>query len=86
MRYNAEVGNPEQGDKATVANLILITQAAKQSSYSPQHIRLLIRKGQIKGEKQGGIWLVDLEDLQRYEQQMEALGPQKFDPTRGQEQ
>lgn len=77
---------PEQGDEAAVANLILVTQATKQSSYSPQHIRWLIRKGQVKGEKQGGIWLVDQEDLLRYEQQMEKLGTQKFDPTRSQEQ
>jgi hypothetical protein len=35
------------------------------------------------GQKVGGTWLVDLDDLKRYEQEMVRLGTQKFDPTRG---
>jgi hypothetical protein len=69
-----------------MTNLVLVTQAAQHSRYSPQHIRHLIRNGFIQGEKQGGIWLVDLDDLQRYEREMTDLGAKKFDPTRGQEQ
>ncbi len=63
-------------------NLVLVAQAAVESEYSPMHIRLLLRKGQVRGQKVGGTWLVDLDDLKRYEQQMQSLGNQKFDPTR----
>lgn len=63
-------------------NLVLVAQAARESEYTADHIRLLMRKGQVKGEKVGGTWLVDLDDLKRYEQQMQSLGNQKFDPTR----
>jgi len=63
-----------------MANLVLITQAAAHSDYSVGHLRHLVRKGLVKGEKQGGIWLIDLDDLQAYEQRMEELGTQKHTP------
>lgn len=66
-----------------MTNLVLIAQAAQESEYSAIHIRLLLRKRLVKGQKVGGTWLVDLDDLKRYEQEMVRLGTQKFDPTRG---
>jgi hypothetical protein len=44
---------------------------------------LLLRQGTVKGRKVGRIWLVDLDDLRRYEQEMKELGTKKFDPTKG---
>ena len=64
-------------------NLVLIKEAAEQSSYTARHISLLLRQGHIKGRKVGRIWLVDLDDLQRYEQGMNELGTKRFDPTKG---
>jgi hypothetical protein len=66
-----------------VANLVLIAEAAQGSSYTPIHIALLLRKGKVKGKKVGGTWLVDLDDLQRYEAEMNELGTKKHDPTKG---
>jgi hypothetical protein len=66
-----------------MANLVLIAQAVRESDYSAIHIRFLLRKELVKGRKEGGTWLVDLDDLQRYEQEMNALGTKKFDPTKG---
>ena len=63
-------------------NLVLIAQAAQEVSYSVKHISLLLRQGKIKGQKIGGTWLVDLDDLKRYEQEMNALGTKRFDPTK----
>ena len=65
-----------------MTNLVLIAQAAQESEYSAIHIRLLLRKRLVKGQKVGGTWLVDLDDLKRYEQGMMRLGTKKFDPTR----
>ena len=64
-------------------NYVLIMEAAEQSSYTTQHISLLLRQGTVKGKKVGRIWLVDLDDLLRYEQDMNQLGTKKFDPTKG---
>jgi hypothetical protein len=66
-----------------MTNLVLIAQAAEESAYSAIHIRLLLRKRLVNGQKVGGTWLVDLDDLKRYEQEMLQLGTKKFDPTRG---
>ena len=65
-----------------MADLVLVTEAAEHSQYSEPHIRLLVRSNKVKGKKQGGIWLVDLDDLKRYEQEMEEIGTKKFDPTK----
>jgi hypothetical protein len=65
-----------------MANLVLISQAAKESKYTPEHISYLLRKKLVKGTKMG-VWLVDLDDLKRYEQEMDNLGTKKHDPTRG---
>ena len=63
-------------------NLVLIEQAAQLSDYDKDHIRYLARKGFIRGEKHGLIWLIDLESLKDYETRMKAEGTQKYDPTK----
>lgn len=65
-----------------MAELVLVTEAAENSGYSGPHIRLLVRTNKVKGKKQGGIWLVDLVDLKRYEEEMTQAGTKKFDPTK----
>ena len=65
-----------------MVDLVLVTEAAEHSQYSEPHIRLLVRTQKVKGKKQGGIWLVNLDDLKRYEQEMLAIGSKKFDPTK----
>lgn len=66
-------------------SFVLIAEAAEHSSYTTDHISLLLRRGHVKGRKVGRIWLVDLEDLIRYETEMAELGPKKYDPTKGNE-
>lgn len=63
-------------------NFVLISEAELVSQYTGQHIRHLVRRSLVKGRKQRGIWLVDLEDLKRYEEEMTAAGTNKFDPTK----
>lgn len=65
-----------------MTQLVLIDQAVKESEYNVDHIRYLARKGFIKAEKHGGIWLVDKEGLAEYERQMKQEGTKKFDPTK----
>jgi len=65
-----------------VANLVLIDQAVKESSYDRNHIAYLARKSFIKGEKHGGVWLIDLDSLKEYEAQMQMEGAKKYDPSK----
>ena len=64
-------------------NLVLIHEAINEghTQYSPRHIALLIRQGKLPGKKQGKVWLVDLDALKRYEDEMRQAGTTKFDPT-----
>lgn len=63
-----------------VANFVLVAQAVEHSNYSVEHIRYLVRNEFVRGQKIGRIWLVDLADLQRYEQTMTDAGSTKFTP------
>lgn len=63
-----------------MANLVLIKQAEEHSNYTGHHIRHLIRKNLVNGEQVGRIWLVDLDDLIRYESEMDQQGTAKFRP------
>lgn len=65
-----------------MGELVLIHQAAQQSQYTTRHISLLLRQGKIAGRKEGRIWLVDIDDLRRYEAEMAEVGSKKFDPTK----
>lgn len=64
-----------------VSQLLLVDQAAAQSDYDKNYIRFLVRKGLVKGEKHGGVWLVDLDSLKEYEARMKAAGSQKHTPS-----
>lgn len=67
---------------APVSNLVLIEQAVKESSYDRNHIAYLARKNVIKGEKHGGVWLIDLDSLREYETKMQEEGTQKHTSRR----
>jgi len=64
-----------------MGQLVLVAKAAEESKYTTAHIRLLLRKELIQGEKQGGTWLVDLDSLKAYEAEMDEVGAKKYDPT-----
>ena len=63
-----------------MANTVLIQEALTYSEYTPDHIRYLLIHKYIQGKKVGGVWLVDLESLQTYEQKMKDAGTAKFRP------
>ena len=67
-------------------NYVLVSRAARESRYSASHIRHLPQDGFVDGYKEDWLWFVDLDDLKRYEREMEELGSQKFDPTRGKDE
>ncbi len=69
-----------------MGELVLIYRALQESSYSANHITLLLREGKIKGRKEGRIWLVDLDSLKEYEAEMSEAGTKKFDPTKNKEE
>lgn len=61
---------------------VSITEATEQSSLSHQHIAYLVRNKKINGRKTGVFWLVELESLKAYEEEMKKLGPSKHSPKK----
>ncbi len=53
---------------------LTVNQAAELSGYHPDHIRRLIRRGEIGAHKFGPVWAVDRDSLNAYLHKMEMLG------------
>ena len=58
-------------------DLISVKQATETYGYSGSHIRNLLAKGMIEGEKIAGVWLVDPNSLEEHQARMERLGNKK---------
>ena len=58
-------------------DLISVKQATEQYGYSGSHLRNLLGKGVISGEKIAGVWLVDPLSVEAYQARMERLGNKK---------
>ena len=63
-----------------MANWISVAEAVQHTTFSHSHVAWLVRNGKVNGRKSGNIWLVDLDDLKRYEQEMQSLGTKKHTP------
>jgi len=61
---------------------VSITEATEQSSLSHQHIAYLLRNKKVNGRKTGVFWLVELESLKSYEEEMDKLGSSKHNPKK----
>ena len=58
-------------------DLISVRQATEQFGYSGSHIRDLLGRGVISGEKIAGVWLVDPVSVEEYQARMDRLGKKK---------
>ena len=58
-------------------DLISVKQATETYGYSGSHIRNLLAKGMIEGEKIAGVWLVDPDSVEAHQARLEQLGNKK---------
>lgn len=56
---------------------ISVKEASLQSGYSESHIRALLSRGMIAGQKFAHVWMVDRESIAAHRAAMEALGARK---------
>lgn len=62
----------------------LTTEAAVElTGYSPHYVRRLVRQQRVTAQKWSHVWMIDKRSLLEYQQQMAALGREKFNPKRG---
>jgi hypothetical protein len=58
-------------------DVISVKEATETYGYSGSHIRNLLAKGMIEGEKIAGVWLVNPNSLEEHQARMERLGNKK---------
>ena len=64
-----------------LTDYITAEEAAHSLNYSVQYVRRMLRCGKLAGEKMSGVWLVQRESLEAYNQVVS--GKSRHDPTRG---
>ena len=58
-------------------NFISVKQASERYGFSDSHIRNLLGKGIIRGEKFASVWMVDRRSIEEHKALMEQLGKKK---------
>ncbi len=53
---------------------ILVIDLEKRANVSGSAIRKLLRKGVLKGEKHGGVWVIPKEEAERYLESRKGRG------------
>lgn len=61
-------------------DFIITEEAARMLEFHVEHVRRLLREGDLKGEKIGTAWLVLRESVEEYIKETEGMS--KFDPRR----
>ena len=56
---------------------LTVNEAAEQSEYDPEHIRRLIRDGEIKARKFSIVWMVNRESLLGYVKKAQTWGKKR---------
>lgn len=56
---------------------ISVREAGKQFKYSESHLRDLLSRGVIEGEKFANVWMVDSKSIEKHRIRMEQLGVKK---------
>ncbi len=70
--------NPSAG--VVSGDYMSIDAAAEYSGYNPQYFRRLMRQGVISGIKLGQVWVVSVESLQAYLNQVCGSGDRRYGP------
>jgi len=60
-----------------VGNFISVKEASERYGYSDSHIRNMLGKGILKGEKFASVWMVDCGSMEKYQDRMKELGEKK---------
>ncbi len=66
---------------ADLKDFVTTKEAAQMLQFHVEHVRRLLREGDLKGEKIGAAWLVLKKSVKDYQEQNKEFG--KFDPRRG---
>ena len=60
-----------------IDNFISVKEASHRYGYSDSHIRNMLGKELIRGEKFAGVWMVDRRSIEEHKTQMDELGKKK---------
>jgi len=69
----------ENSSGVVMAQLISVTEAAKQSGVTVGYIRRMLIEGRIKGQKIGTFWAIDSRELARFIARPRRIGRPPLD-------
>jgi excisionase family DNA binding protein len=70
-------------DMPDLTDYMTTQEAAEQLGYHVEHVRRMLREGDLKGKKVGYMWFIHKPSVDEYLDK--TVGLEKFDPRRGNE-
>ena len=72
--------NSQSTPHPIINNHVTVNTAAKTTGYNIQYLRRLLRSGKLDGIKIGQIWLIEMQSLEMYLQQVESTPDRRCGP------
>ena len=75
------LNNSKQSQSGLLINGHVTVQAAAEvTGYNIQYLRRLLRSGKLEGIKIGQLWLIEMQSLEMYLQQLESSSDRRCGP------
>ena len=80
ISFNDLISPVKKSTGILVEKYISVQAAAEVTGYNIQYLRRLLRAGKLEGIKIGQIWLIEMESLEMYLQQVESSSDRRYGP------
>ncbi len=80
ISFKYSISPLENSTGILVERYISVQAAAELTGYNLQYLRRLLRSGKLEGIKIGQLWLIEMQSLETYIQQVETTSDRRCGP------
>ena len=80
ISINAPYISPQSHTGILIKEHLSVQAASEATGYNIQYLRRLLRSGPLEGIKIGQIWLIEMQSLETYLQQVESTSDRRCGP------
>jgi excisionase family DNA binding protein len=77
---NTSIPHSKKPNGILIGKYISVQVAVETTGYNTQYLRRLLRSGKLEGVKIGQIWLIEMESLETYLQNVETSSDRRCGP------
>ena len=80
ITFNSPNTSPQSNTSILINRYETVQAAADATGYNIQYLRRLLRSGKLEGIKIGQIWLIEMQSLEKYIQNVESTSDRRCGP------